>query len=111
MPPVAPLVVPLVVLVPLFCELDDVSLLCELVVVDGVEATVVAAELLASAGSWPDASTIVISSQPAMVRRRIERARAIRICLTAWPRARAAVGSLSVMSCTSRFGFEVARLA
>jgi hypothetical protein len=79
----------------------------ELVVVAGdeLDATVAADELLASAGSCPDTSTIVISSHdatnsatdPATIRRRIMRARASRAPLIAWPRARAASALLSVM--------------
>jgi hypothetical protein len=68
------------------------------VVVDGVDATEVADDRLASAGSWPETSTSVMNSQdatnsasaPAMMRRRILRARAIRALRMAWPRARAA---------------------
>jgi hypothetical protein len=100
---------------PLF-EDEDVSLelevvdVPELVVVDGVEATVVIEEFLASAGSCPETSTIVISSQlatnraraPAMMRRRRARARASRVCLIAWPRARAAARSVSVIGLSSR---------
>jgi hypothetical protein len=79
------------------------------VVVLGVEATVVADEpveaLRASAGSWPDTSTIVIISQaatnsataPEITRRRILRARAARSARSAWPRARAAPLLLSVI--------------
>jgi hypothetical protein len=80
-------------------EDDDVSVLCELdvdgleslvvavvVVVAGVDATVVADDLLASAGSCPETSTIAIISQaatnsataPETTRRRIIRARAAR---------------------------------
>jgi hypothetical protein len=78
-----------------------------LVLVAGVEldATVAAEEALASAGSCPETSTIVISSHeatnnataPATMRRRIIRARASRAVLIAWPRARAPGASLSVM--------------
>ncbi len=85
------------------------------VVADGVEATVVAdddvaEDFLASAGSWPETSISVISSQaatnsatdPATIRRRMVRARATRALLIACPRARAAAAALvSVMSCTS----------
>src|SRR5581483_8597412 len=54
--------------------------------------------LRASAGSWPETSTIVIISQaatnsatePEMTRRRILRARTARSLRSAWPRARAA---------------------
>jgi hypothetical protein len=80
----------------------------ELVVVAGVEfdATVLADELLAaSAGSWPDTSTIEISSHaatnsatdPVTIRRRMMRARASRAVLIAWARARASCALLSVM--------------
>jgi hypothetical protein len=79
----------------------------EVVVVAGAEfdATVDADERLASAGSCPDTSTIVISSHdatnsataPPTIRRRIIRARASRALLIAWPRARAAGALLSVM--------------
>ena len=70
-------------------EPDEVLLLGEL------DATVVAEECLASAGSCPDTSTIVISSQvatnsataPPMMRRRIIRARARRAARAAGPRA------------------------
>jgi hypothetical protein len=106
-------------------EDDDVSLdwelvepvvvVSEVVVVAGVEATVVAADeelaedFLASAGSCPETSVIVINSQaatnsatdPATIRRRMLRARATRALLSACPRARAASAFLSVMSCTS----------
>jgi hypothetical protein len=95
---------------PLDCELaidvDPVSEL-ELVPVDGVEldATVAADERLASAGSCPDTSTIVISSHeatnsataPPMMRRRIAAARLSRAARSAAPRARASCGFLSVM--------------
>jgi hypothetical protein len=102
---------------PPFCELDDVSLELEdvLLEVEDVPALVVAAvvladDFLASAGSWPETSTIVISSQlatnraraPAMMRRRSARARASRVCLIAWPRARAAAGSLSAIGVAPR---------
>jgi hypothetical protein len=105
---------------------DDVSLDWELVepvvvasevvvVVAGVEATVVAEDeevaedFLASAGSCPETSVIVINSHaatnsatdPATIRRRMLRARATRALLSACPRARAASAFLSVMSCTS----------
>jgi len=87
----------------------------EVVVVAGDDATVVVDELLpddflASAGSCPETSTSVIISQaatnsatePAMIRRRIVRARATRALRSACPRARAPPPSLiSVMSCTS----------
>lgn len=79
----------------------------ELVLVAGVEldATVLADERLASAGSFPDTSTIVISSHeatnsataPATIRRRIVRARASRALLIATPRARASCALLSVI--------------
>jgi hypothetical protein len=98
---------------PVVCELvdDDVpvsepELVLELVVVAGVDATVVADEALAaSAGSWPDTSTIVISSHaatnsatdPPMMRRRIMRTRPSRAALIAWPRARASCGLLLFM--------------
>jgi hypothetical protein len=104
---------------------DDVSLDCELVVpvvvasvvvvVAGVEATVVAEDeevaedFLARAGSCPEMSVIAINSQaatnsatdPATIRRRMLRARATRALRSACPRARAASAFLSVMSCTS----------
>jgi hypothetical protein len=81
------------------------------VVVDvlGVDATVVADDvvdvLLASAGSWPETSTMAIISQaatntataPEMTRRRILRARATRSLRIAWPRARAAACLESVI--------------
>jgi hypothetical protein len=88
---------------------DDPELLV-VVVAAGVDATVVADEaveaLRASAGSWPDTSTIVIISQaatnsataPEITRRRILRARAARSARSAWPRARAA-SLLSVIGC------------
>jgi hypothetical protein len=72
------------------------------VIVLGVDATVVADDavevLLASAGSCPETSTIVIISQaatnsataPEITRRRILRVRAARSLRSAWPRARAA---------------------
>ncbi len=95
---------------PLVCELvvEVVAVSDpELVVVAGVEldATVAADERFASAGSFPDTSTIVISSHeatnsataPATIRRRIIRARASRTLLIAAPRARASWASLSVM--------------
>jgi hypothetical protein len=76
-----------------------------------LDAIVVAVERLASAGSWPETSTSVIISQaatnsasdPAMTRRRIDRARAARSVRSACPRARAAAAALVslVMSCTS----------
>ncbi|HTP22343.1 MAG TPA: hypothetical protein VMJ65_22225 [Solirubrobacteraceae bacterium] len=70
-------------------EPDDELLLGEL------DATVVADECLARAGSFPDTSTIVINSQdatkiasaPAMMRRRIIRTRARRAARIACPRA------------------------
>ena len=80
--------------------LDDVVVVA--VVVGGVDATLVADEdvevLRASAGSWPETSTIVIISQaatntataPEMTRRRIVRARAARSFRSAWARALAA---------------------
>jgi hypothetical protein len=71
----------------------------ELVLVAGVEldAAVLADERLASAGSCPDTSTIVISrneatnsaTAPLMMRRRIRLARLSRALLRAAPRARA----------------------
>jgi hypothetical protein len=93
-------------------ELVDVPELVDealVVLVAGVEATVVAEERLASAGSWPETSTSVISSQlatnsaaaPPMIRRRIERARASLLSLSACPRERAA-GSMSVMCLAPR---------
>jgi hypothetical protein len=76
---------------PVDCELesDDVPVLGEL------DATVVADDFLASAGSCPDTSTTVISSQvatnsataPPMMRRRSIRARARRASRIARPRA------------------------
>jgi hypothetical protein len=106
-------------LTPLLLELDaelmpelelefDVELepvdpeLLVVVVVLGVEATVVADEAVeafrASAGSCPETRTRVIISQaatnsataPEITRRRIVRARAARSARSAWPRARAA---------------------
>jgi hypothetical protein len=78
---------------------------------DGVEATVAADDLLAKAGSCPETSTTEINSQaatnsataPAMTRRRIVRARPIRALLSALPRASASAAAalVSVMSCTS----------
>jgi hypothetical protein len=79
------------------------------VVVLGVDATVLTDEVvearLASAGSCPETSTIVIISQaatnrataPEMMLRRILRARAARSLRSAWPRARAAAWLESVM--------------
>ena len=72
---------------------------------DELDATVLADERLASAGSCPDTSTIVIKSHeatnsataPLMMRRRIMRVRLSRAALIAWPRARASCGLLSVM--------------
>jgi hypothetical protein len=72
---------------------------------DEDDATVLADERLASAGSCPDTSTTAISSQaatnsataPPTMRRRIMLARLRRALRIAWPRARAAAGSLSVM--------------
>jgi hypothetical protein len=96
---------------PAFVEDDEL-----VVVTAGVDATVVPdddvvpEDLLASAGSWPETSTIVISSQaatnsatePATIRRRMLRARATRAFRSACPRARAAAPSwVSLMSCTS----------
>jgi hypothetical protein len=91
---------------PLDCELvvaalpSDPELVLELVMVAGdeLDATVAADERLASAGSCPDTSTIVMSSHdatnsataPPMTRRRITRTRARRAFLIATPRARAA---------------------
>ena len=77
----------------------------EPVVVAGVDATVLADERLASAGSCPDTSTIVIRSHeatnsataPLMMRRRIMRVRVSRAARNAWPRARASCGLSSVM--------------
>jgi hypothetical protein len=93
---------------PLLCELDVLP--DELVV--GLDATVVADDdvladvFFASAGSWPETSTSVIISQaatnsatdPAMIRRRMVRARATRAVLSACPRARASARLLSVMA-------------
>ncbi|HEY1520120.1 MAG TPA: hypothetical protein VGF91_27095 [Solirubrobacteraceae bacterium] len=70
-----------------------------------LDVTAAADELPASAGSWPDTSTIVISSQaatnsatePVTIRRRIVRARAKRCWRMAAPRARAAPALVSVM--------------
>ena len=89
-------------------ELPDVVLVPELVVVvDGVEddVTVLADDFLASAGSCPDTSTTAISSHaarnsatdPLTMRRRIVLARLSRALRIAWPRARAASVSLSLM--------------
>jgi hypothetical protein len=91
-------------------EVDPVSepeLTLEPVLVDGVEldATVAADKRLASAGSCPDTSTIVISSHeatnsataPPMMRRRIVLARLSLAALSAAPRARASCALLSVM--------------
>ncbi|MGO9495996.1 MAG: hypothetical protein ACLQA5_04685 [Solirubrobacteraceae bacterium] len=92
-------------------EFEDEPVLVPDVVVDVVvagdelDATVLADERLASAGSCPDTSTIVIKSQeatnsataPLMMRRRIIRVRLTRAALIAWPRARASCGSLSVI--------------
>jgi hypothetical protein len=60
----------------------------------------------ASAGSWPETSTIVIRSHvatnidsaPARTRRRIIRVLIRRACLSALPRARAASGAMGVMT-------------
>jgi hypothetical protein len=97
---------------PVLCELveDDVpesdpEVVPELVVVAGVDATVVAEDCFASAGSCPDTSTIVISSHeatnsataPLMMRRRIMLVRLRRAARIAWPRARASCRSLSFM--------------
>jgi hypothetical protein len=83
------------------------------VVVDGVvdDATVLADDCLASAGSCPDTSTTAISSHaatnsataPPTMRRRIMLARLRRASLIAWPRARAASWSLSVMVSSTSF--------
>jgi hypothetical protein len=93
--------------------LDEVATLEEVAGV-ALDAIVVAVERLASAGSWPETSTSVIISQaatnsasdPAMTRRRIDRARAARALRSACPRARAAAAALVsfVMSCTSFSG-------
>jgi hypothetical protein len=84
------------------------------VVVLGVDATVlteeVAAVLRASAGSWPETSTIAIISQaatnsataPEITHRRILRARAARSLRSACPRARAA----SWLSVIGRMGIS-----
>ena len=91
--------------------LEDEPVLVPDVVVDVVvagdelDATVLADDCLASAGSCPDTSTIVIKSHeatnsataPLMMRRRIMRVRLSRAALIAWPRARASCGLLSVM--------------
>jgi hypothetical protein len=88
------------------CELDDVpESVLELVVVAGVDPTVVAEDFLASAGSCPDTSTIVINSHeatnsataPLMMRRRIMLVRLRRAARIAWPRARASCRLLSFM--------------
>jgi hypothetical protein len=92
------------------CDDCDVVAPDVVVVVDGVEATVVPVDVaaeafLARAGSCPEASTSVISSQaatnsatdPATIRRRIERARATRALLSACPRARASARLMSDM--------------
>jgi hypothetical protein len=78
------------------------------VLVAGVEldATVVADERLASAGSWPDTSTTVIISHaatnsataPPMMRRRIILARLSRAPLIVAARARASCALSSIMS-------------
>jgi hypothetical protein len=92
-------------------ELVEEPLVCELVadvvaVPDPeLDATVAAEEWLASAGSWPDTSTIVISSQaatnsataPLTIRRRIIRARLTRVSRMAAPRALMASALVSVM--------------
>ncbi|HEV3388015.1 MAG TPA: hypothetical protein VG057_03335 [Solirubrobacteraceae bacterium] len=91
-------------------ELPDVVLVPDpelVVVVDGVEddVTVLADDFLASAGSCPDTSTTAISSHaatnsatdPLTMRRRIVLARLSRAFRIAWPRARAASVSLSLM--------------
>jgi hypothetical protein len=70
-----------------------------------LDATVVAAERFASAGSCPDTSTIVIISHvatnsataPPTMRRRIMLARRSRAVLIAAPRARASCALLSVI--------------
>jgi hypothetical protein len=96
------------------------------VVVVGLDAAVgaddaeVAEDFLARAGSCPETSTIAINNQaatnsatdPATIRRRMRRARAIRALLSACPRARAAEALVSVMSCTSLssdWGVEASR--
>jgi hypothetical protein len=111
--------VTLLTLLPLEDEDEDALVVCGLVVdvvvvvapaldvVDaGLDAAAVVDACLASAGSLPETSTIVIRSQlatnsasaPPMIRRRIVRIRASRADLSAWPRARAAPGwLLSVM--------------
>ena len=91
----------------------DVSPLA-VVVVAGVDAIAVddgllPDDFLASAGSWPETSTSVImiqaatnsATEPATMRRRIERARATRALRSACPRARASSWLNSVMSCPS----------
>lgn len=110
--PLPELPLELEVVEPLDCELEvdpvsDPELVLELVLVAGVEldATVDADERFASAGSWPETSTIVISSHeatnsataPPMMRRRIMLARLSRAVLIAAPRARASCALLSVM--------------
>jgi hypothetical protein len=84
---------------------DVVDVVDVVVAGDELDATVLADDCLASAGSCPDTSTIVIKSHeatnsataPLMMRRRIIRVRLSRAALTAWPRARASCGLLSVM--------------
>jgi hypothetical protein len=91
-------------------ELPDVVLVPDpelVVVVDGVEedTAVLADDFLASAGSCPDTSTTAISSHvatntataPPTMRRRIVLARLSRAFRIAWPRARAASVSLSLI--------------
>jgi hypothetical protein len=103
--------VPVVDVSVLVVPVVGVSVLAVVVVlVAGVDATVGAEDavdaLLASAGSWPDTSTIVIISHAAMnsasaaeiTRRRILRARAARSARSAWPRVRPA-SLLSVIGC------------
>jgi len=111
-PPELPLELELEELLDCVLELDvdpvDPELEVVTVLVAGVEldATVVADERLASAGSWPDTSTTVISSHaatnsataPPTMRRRIMLARLSRAPLIVAARARASCAFLSVMS-------------
>jgi hypothetical protein len=107
----------------------DPEVVVEPLVVAGVEldAVVDAVERLASAGSFPDTSTTVIRSQlatnsasaPAMMRRRIVRARANRARPVARPRGGAPRALVSVMvrylvvdgrALQRAFSFEPARI-
>jgi hypothetical protein len=86
-------------------ELVEAVLAVEVEPVVVETAAVVAVDVLASAGSCPETSTIVISSQvatnsatePPMIRRRIIRARAARDARIARARARALSALVSVM--------------